>query len=365
MIHRKTAQQIADTVKDVCGYDINFINDQGIVLASTDPARIGTVHEGGRLVTSSGKTLEVETDGLYPGTKRGVNIPVFRGGILAAVIGISGEPEKVRAYAHLAERITLLILREQEISAKVRSVSERKNYLLDLLLEDSPDLSDGASSGLSQELKQFHLDLELPKRILLIRLRHTDSASLSQLEGQVSQMLEELPSCLEGYQYPSSFRVLFNSRDLGLVREKLQQFSREHGSPLLAAVGASVPLRELPRSLSTARIALKALEGRRDGSSFCLYDDLTLEVFLSAIPQEAQTAFTEKILSPLSDTDLELLQVYFENDQSLSRTCAALYLHKNTVQYRLNRISRLCGLNPRSFRDAAVLYLALKTKLCY
>ena len=95
MIHRKTAQQIADTVKEVCGYDINFINDRGLVIASTDPARIGTVHEGGRQVIARGETLEVDQDGLLPGTKKGVNIPVFRSGVLAAVIGISGEPEKV------------------------------------------------------------------------------------------------------------------------------------------------------------------------------------------------------------------------------------------------------------------------------
>ena len=83
MIHRKTAQQIADTVKEVCGYDINFINDRGLVIASTDPARIGTVHEGGRQVIARGETLEVDQDGLLPGTKKGVNIPVFRSGVLA------------------------------------------------------------------------------------------------------------------------------------------------------------------------------------------------------------------------------------------------------------------------------------------
>ena len=87
MIHKKTAQQIVDTVKDVCGFDINFIDSRGLVLASTDPARIGMVHEGGRQVIARGGTLEVPKDGLFPGTKKGVNIPVFRDGILTAVIG--------------------------------------------------------------------------------------------------------------------------------------------------------------------------------------------------------------------------------------------------------------------------------------
>ena len=74
MIHRKTAQQIVDTVKDVCGYDINFINESGLVIASTDPARIGMIHEGGKQVIERGETLEVNQDDLLPGTKKGVNI---------------------------------------------------------------------------------------------------------------------------------------------------------------------------------------------------------------------------------------------------------------------------------------------------
>ena len=362
MIHRKTAQQIADTVKEVCGYDINFINDRGLVIASTDPARIGTVHEGGRQVIARGETLEVEQDDLLPGTKKGVNIPVFRGGVLAAVIGISGDPEKVRAFAHLAERITLLILREQEIGARARSLAEKKNYLLDLLLEEDRQIASDSLPELLEELKQFHIDPSSPKRMLLLKLRYPEKESLSGLERDAARLLDELPGCLYGYQYPSSFRALINDRDLELFREKLDQFHAAHPFALLAGAGSSVPLEDLPRSLSTARIALEAL-GK--GENFFLFDDLTLEVLLSGISRENQKLFLEKVLSPLSDEDLRLLETYFEKDQSLAATCQALFLHKNTVQYRLNRIHRLCGLNPRSFRDAAVLYLSLKVRHCY
>ena len=362
MIHKKTAQQIADTVKEVCGYDINFINDRGLVIASTDPARIGTVHEGGRQVIARGETLEVEQDDLLPGTKKGVNIPVFRGGVLAAVIGISGDPEKVRAFAHLAERITLLILREQEIGARARSLAEKKNYLLDLLLEeDRQRFSDGLPE-LLEELKQFHIDPSSSKRMLLLRLRYPEKESLSGLESNVARLLDEMPGCLYGYQYPSFFRVLINDRDLELFREKLKQFHAAHPSALLAGAGSSVPLEDLPRSLATARIALEALGS---GESFSLFDDLTLEVLLFGISRENLKLFLEKVLSALSGDDLRLLETYFEKDQSLADTCQALFLHKNTVQYRLNRIHRLCGLNPRRFRDAAVLYLALKARHCY
>ena len=58
----------------------------------------------------------------------------------------------------------------------------------------------------------------------------------------------------------------------------------------------------------------------------------------------------------------EMLRMRYEEDMSLSGACARLFLHKNTLQYRLDRIGRRTGFNPRRFRDAAVLYLAVKLK---
>ena len=44
----------------------------------------------------------------------------------------------------------------------------------------------------------------------------------------------------------------------------------------------------------------------------------------------------------------------------LKQASEALYLHKNTLQYQLDRIHRETGYNPREFADAVILYLALK-----
>ena len=63
-----------------------------------------------------------------------------------------------------------------------------------------------------------------------------------------------------------------------------------------------------------------------------------------------------------AEADCSLLRSYFDHEQSLSRTSEYLYLHKNTLQYKLDRIHKICGLNPRSFRDGVILYLALRLK---
>ena len=59
-IDRKLAQQIVDTVKDVCGQNVNFIDGSGLIYASTDAGRIGSYHEIGRQAAVAGKAIEVE-----------------------------------------------------------------------------------------------------------------------------------------------------------------------------------------------------------------------------------------------------------------------------------------------------------------
>ena len=115
-IDRELAEQIVNTIKDVCDHDINFIAPSGIILASTDSSRVGTFHEIGQQVAASGSVLEVTEDNNFSGTKQGINLPLYHNEHLLAVIGITGIPDKVRSYAYLAERITNLLIREQELN---------------------------------------------------------------------------------------------------------------------------------------------------------------------------------------------------------------------------------------------------------
>jgi carbohydrate diacid regulator len=95
-IDKHTAQKVVDTVKDVCGYDINFINSDGIIFASTNSARIGDFHEIGKQVIDTASTIEVNSNDSFWGTQKGVNIPFIYHKQVCAVIGISGEPDEVR-----------------------------------------------------------------------------------------------------------------------------------------------------------------------------------------------------------------------------------------------------------------------------
>ncbi|MGB9376120.1 MAG: helix-turn-helix domain-containing protein, partial [Mycobacteriales bacterium] len=56
---------------------------------------------------------------------------------------------------------------------------------------------------------------------------------------------------------------------------------------------------------------------------------------------------------------LDTLTTYFDSGGSLEGTARALFVHANTVRYRLRRITDVCGLSPVSPRDAFALRVAL------
>jgi carbohydrate diacid regulator len=76
---------------------------------------------------------------------------------------------------------------------------------------------------------------------------------------------------------------------------------------------------------------------------------------------EKNISSSKKIIEKLSVHPdlLESLASYFENDISLSTTAKKLKIHRNTLVYRLEKISEVTSLNPRVFNDAFQLQLAL------
>lgn len=79
-VSRRLAQQIVDTVKDVCGRDINFIAPSGTIFASTDKQRIGEFHEIGQRAAKIKTTIEVQSDGSFQGNAKGRKYSHFSSG---------------------------------------------------------------------------------------------------------------------------------------------------------------------------------------------------------------------------------------------------------------------------------------------
>ena len=353
-ISRNLAQQIVDTVKDLCGQNVNFIDRSGKIFASTDESRIGTFHEIGRQAAEDGSMIEVSESDHFAGTQKGVNLPVYHNHNLIAVIGITGEPDQVRKYARLAERITRLLVREKELDAFNRTEAEKKNYILRALIEQE----DIHPDYLKENLQKWNISEKDSLHLLRLKIRGKNIPLISHhLETAVYQLFQKLECTLFTFVYPDEYLAVLKTEVFHRHREILMNFAQKYKNDLCIAVGIPSIIHKLSDSAFSAETALKSADTK---CSYIEAEGLDLELILASINSRSKKAFLEKTLNRLSPEDLELLRIYFSCDMSLKKTCEETYLHKNTIQYRLNQIHRKCGYNPRDFQDAVRLYLALK-----
>lgn len=355
IIDQSLAQQIVDTVKDVCGQDINFIEPSGIILASTNRKRVGMFHEIGQKAASTLMPIEVDSDDTYSGTKKGINVPIYHNQSILAVIGISGQPDEVRKYAYLAERISNLLIRERELNALSRTQADKKQFVIDSLIR-----RDNVNHEYLKDcLKTFHIDITTGKQLILIRINPKyNSTNLALLEQKIQELFEQMHLTLYAFHYPNEYLAIIDADDLKNNTAFLRNFAIAQKELLQITVGKTTSIYQIADSYESALTAWKSIS--ESNESFALFDDLMLEIILSDVKDNSREAFIQKTISTLSANDLQLIHIYFEEELSLAKTSERLYLHKNTLQYKLNHIYQKCGLNPRTFQDAVLLYLALK-----
>lgn len=147
--------------------------------------------------------------------------------------------------------------------------------------------------------------------------------------------------------------------------ELLSWLRNETGAALSVGIGRYHPgILGLSRSYQDARAALRL--GRQfNGQNhvYCL-DHLGIAAFACVADERTKIELALHLLSPL-DNEPELtntLKVFFAKDCALSITAKQLCIHRNTLTYRLEKITSLTGLDPRRFDEAVQIRLALLLK---
>ncbi|MBR5235790.1 MAG: helix-turn-helix domain-containing protein [Clostridia bacterium] len=132
-------------------------------------------------------------------------------------------------------------------------------------------------------------------------------------------------------------------------------------------VGMGTPtdsINDIARSYSEAQIALEI--GRVfEGDKYILsYDTLGIGRLIYQLPSKLCELFLDEIfkkesINVLDDETIQTIYKFFENNLNVSETSRQLFVHRNTLVYRLDKIERLTGLDLRKFDDAVIFKVAI------
>ena len=234
-----------------------------------------------------------------------------------------------------------------------------KNLLLDnLLLVD-----------IYNRAKKLHIDTEVRRVIFIIETKHEkDSNTLDSVRGMLGNRTRDFVTAVDekniivvkeledGDGYPELEKTAQNLYSM---------LKEEEGEDVLIAYGTIVgDIKEVSKSYKEAKLALDV------GKIFCgekkviAFSALGIGRLIYQLPIPLCKMFIREIFEGKSPDDfdeetLTTINKFFENNLNVSETSRQLYIHRNTLVYRLDKLQKSTGLDLRVFEDAITFKIAL------
>ena len=126
-------------------------------------------------------------------------------------------------------------------------------------------------------------------------------------------------------------------------------------------------VKDLATSFKEAQIAMEVSKVFDTEKQIIRYDNLGIARLIYQLPTTVCEMFLREVfkqgsIESLDQETLFTIQRFFENNLNVSETSRGLFVHRNTLVYRLEKIKKLTGLDLREFDDAIVFKVALMVK---
>lgn len=362
----ESAQELVETTSRlVGGRTINIMNTEGTIIASTERERIGTRHEGACEVIRTGRPVAIRKNQLkcYPGAKEGYNMPIRSGGVVIGVVGIFGEPQEIADVAHLLEVYVIKFFQLEAMTKERLAEGELRGSLLRLLLA----LSDKDLERVQALINALQLHLQPPFRVAVI----TAGDQGERILGELPERLREeqiLHSASDVWGIVSGQLVIIKSAVAEMDTRERQMLERalrgglvrydiSLGSRCTRLEELALSYREASTLASCGDGWYRDIERMADRSAYLLYRTVSKEdMFLSGLHRKLQEV--------LDDNEMETLLAsaacYYEENHSVTQAAERLFIHKNTLQYRVRRVLSLLELeNCPVFQQEYIIRLLL------
>ena len=180
------------------------------------------------------------------------------------------------------------------------------------------------------------------------------------------------------------FVININETDIALVKEirnnidprdidKLASsivdtLSSEFYTHCVIGIGTVVEnIKDLARSFKEAQVALEVGKVFDTEKTIVSYNNLGIARLIYQLPTTLCDMFLKEVfkrgsIESLDHETLFTIQRFFENNLNVSETSRKLFVHRNTLVYRLEKIKKITGLDLREFEDAIVFKVALMVK---
>lgn len=364
MLSQQIAEKIRTKVAGLVSQELCVTDPSGTVLAED-----GTV----------GRKLDLDA---YPWA-----IPFSYGGKITGTIVLVQKMSNHDEISPLIRSIAELVMHQSLVLEQIPREDERLDkFIYDLLNQPQPDFT-----LLTVEARLFDIHLDRPRSAIVIQVddpelisRHQDPTNdreirLTRYKLGIARSLNSFYTSsrdnVVSYLGQTSFCILkdlVGSDDTDLA-SSLDSFKKSLNAiydiiktelkvPATVGVGNYHPgLGGLRQSYHEALSAIELGAQTWDTDKIYHIDDFGVVAPLLSGVDESNIYFSRELLERLGENHeiIQTLEAFFEYDMSLTRTAEKLSIHRNTLVYRLDRITETLSLDPRVFDDAVQIKLAI------
>lgn len=345
-------QGLIHQMRDAMDCIIGVVDSTATIIACSELSKIGTTHEFVSLDLSDSHDIFVRDGYTYKpfGSHIKPDYAVF----------VEGTDENAAKYANIMS-ITLSSIK-QYYDEKYDRTNFIKNVVLDNVLP----------GDIVVKARELHFNSDVSRVVLLIRIiSSNDVSAFDVIQNLFPDKAKDFVLNITESDIVLVKEIKSNveSKDLEkLARSISDTLSSEFYTRVNVGIGTVVTgIKDLARSFKEAQIALEVGKVFDTDKVIVSYDNLGIARLIYHLPTTLCETFLQEVfkkgsIESLDHETLFTIQRFFENNLNVSETSRKLFVHRNTLVYRLEKIKKLTGLDLREFDHAIVFKIALMVK---
>ena len=347
-------QSVILQLKDATDRTFGVVDTEGSVIACTDASLVGE-RWSDAVVKVAGSLEQAVTFGqkTFRAILGGTNL-------LEYAVFCTGDDEMARSLCNLA----YISLNDAKIFYEDKH--DRGTFVKNIIMDNI------LSGDIYVRAKELHFATDAPRAVFLVRQQgRGDVAAVDVLAGLFPDKMQD-------------FVISINETDIAVIKqlapnwddEELFKIARSMEDTLRnelfvkTVIGIGTPavhLRELSDAYKEAQTAIDVGKVFDTEKSIINYENLGIGRLIYQLPTTLCEIFLSEVfkknsIDSLDQETLFTINKFFENNLNVSETSRKLFVHRNTLVYRLEKIKKLTGLDLRQFDHAIVFKVALMVR---
>ena len=345
-------QSVVHQMRDAVGRTVGITDKNFMITACSELGMIGTTVEAAKSDIKMKSEIFVRNGFTYK--------PFGSDGSFEYLMFVEGTDQDAEKFVSLMA-VSMVNLKHY-YDEKYDRANFVKNVILDNIL----------STDLYVKARELHFNTEVSHVVLLVKIiTKTDISVFDIIQNLFPDKQKDFVINISQSEIAivKEIRNDISTKDLeNLARSIVDTLSGEFYLHAAVSIGTVVEgVKELARSFKDAQVALEVGKVFDTEKSIISYDNLGIARLIYQLPTTLCETFLREVfkrgsIESLDQETLFTIQKFFENNLNVSETSRKLFVHRNTLVYRLEKIRKLTGLDLREFEHAIVFKIALMVK---